>query len=744
MSYVTLAGSSFLNKSVTVRGFIPDYFNTNISGFNRLYHSPTYLTYFSGGSGYSNQPFQEGWQVVLSGGTGGPTIYLDTFPQSSIDNYEQGVSAGLGTPALDSLIQYGLISGSSICVPDVIGNNSWLPGLKVTTSGTAIVSSDPFTSSQTSDNILAPIGLSNIGTAGQYYFQMAMWSFPGSSLINVASSNIQFSDARGSSITIPFNSALITYPPPGTATLSNGGGYASITGGTGLTIRIDAASVNATVDLTQMRGVTFNLVGAGTANYTFKASQLKLVGSAYADYRAGAQTRIGTFQLEEWPGYTQPTFGTVLLDNYSAYNYTYVTKFNAGHAYSGGTSNQFSVYLRVNSDRAGHANDYLKVQVQATNSQTIITAWDGGTAGTAQTQIYTQSGASLGSAEDYALVVSLQDNKFAASIYDINQFIYDSTFIQGSSHTTYAASTGYVGYDFAPLIGDFSIDYMYAKDIILGQYVSKTFNSNLPVTAVSLYAQSSPPNNIISFGSVNQDGSPTINFGLNNWEQIHNLQPSPPTLDTPDNSVSSTAIMMNGLPTLQVTKNISTAYIAGVTYKTLLNVNSPSSLTITGNLRYDGVLDNTIQETNLQGGFRLVLWDKWLQNPIYLEEITGLTPNKWNTFSTEVIGNIYTNQVYLEIQHSGTATNIPGSANYYLNNVQVFYRGINWDASNNGGTTWIPFYNNINDPYKGINFPMDGAVHNQLKIRARAYTLDSWINGYQATPQYARPGLLHP
>lgn len=781
-------GSSFTgNTSYTVKGFTPNYIFKNITGIDKKYHGSAYFAPFLGATVSNNVKNFVFEQWFVFGTTSSLTTYLDGLPQGSTAGVPNSSTALFGhqQSELDTKIQFGAGS-ASYPVLDINGNYNYTAGISVavglSTASSAISAiSDSnllappqflldagdyyYLNTQAGsvgvENVLAPFGYGT-GTAialpgSQYYFQMAVWNFPGSGTADINNSTISFTDGLGGSLSVAFNgtslvnngssfnaaNSLITYP---SGTAATGGTGFNSNSAKSFTVRIDAGSVNKYVDLTKLQKVSFT--AAALSSYSFNVSNMKIVNSQYGNYVAGIQTKFGTLQQEIWPQITQQKFPAIVQDTYTAYNYTHVTKFNSGHIIPGpsygdglygrgvygGTVgsfdyNTFSIYLRVNPNRTSQTNDYIQVQFQFNSDNTNISAWDGGTAGT---QIFSENSFALSASTDYILLTYLYENNIRAELWSLNNSSLNQLILQTNQYKTTTTSTkltggGYVGYSVDPNVGDFYIDYMYAKDTILAEYTSRTFSSTIPVEAVSIYANTSAPDNIVSFLDIT-DNNRVLNFIGETYSSIDNFGTYVSEMGTALNAPydygqtsatinyttipSATGIFNPASATLQISKNILNANVAGTRYIAPIRINNSRSVNIAGYLRYDAILDQTTQKSldastnGKQGAFRIVLWDKNLKNVLFVEEIQNLVPENWNFFNVPINADIYENEIQLEIQHVGTG-NTNTFANFYLNNVQVLYRGIDWEASSNNGRTWTPFYDSTNSAYSGVRFPND-------------------------------------
>ena len=784
------------NTSYTVRGFTPNYLSKNITNIDNTYHSGKYYNYVSASTtSNAKNILLEQWyntSVSLSG----------TGTLSTMDGYIQAFVSGGGTvqsssalygyqqSSLDTRNQFGAInisgnSSASYVVQDIANNLNYTTGLSLPVSSTIVGATSDSTQFYSYannysfiDNVLSPWGSAAASyptlPGSTYYFQMAVWNYPGSGIADIRNSNITFIDNNASSLSIAFNGtslvssgnsinaakSLITYP---SGTASTGGlGFNSSTTNNNFTFRIDAASVNNYIDITNLKIVQFNAKSL-TGNYSFNASNLKFISSTYGNYNAGIQSKLGILQQEIWPQITQQSIPPIVQTNYTAYDYTHIVKFNSGHTnsisgptygtdlygygfYGGTVSNsvdydEFSVYLRVNPN---NFNDYIKVQFLSNKDTTQLIAWDGGSI--SGTQIFYEYGPALSNTTDYVLLTYLYQNTIRLELWSFINGSLQTLVFATNNYITRTTSTqntggGYFGYDFTPNVGDFYIDYMYAKDIILAEYTTRTFNSALPVAGVSIYANTSSPNNIIRFVNLNNQGFANLaqdayyfldNLGTTIDEtDINNTKQAQVTTSIDTSRIPSTqsSISLTGQTKIfdpapisyKVSKNILNANIAGAIYtgnpsatsvypiSSSIQINNTRSVTVKGYLLYDAILDQTTQNSLISslngqpGAFRVVLWDKYFKNILFIQQIQNLTAGEWNEFKVDINADIYENEIQLEIQHVGTGK-VNTTGNFWLNNVQVLYRGINWEASSNNGLTWTPFYSNTNSAYAGVRF----------------------------------------
>lgn len=644
----------------------------------------------------------------------GSVIGLKVEDGSSVDNFGGGnISSVYTQTVLDGLSQ-SLLSGDTYVVDDFDG--TYNVGLQITNVSTSGVSSE---SRVLFDDLSAsPFD----GTADTYYIQMAVWDFPSSATADLTNCYVAFTSsetyAPGETATIAFDSVdLLT----DSGTVAAGGDF---------TWRINRDTLStAGVDISQLRKIKIGMQSV-TGTFDFKCSDLKLVRDDYDHYNVGVNTKVGRLKQERWPNESQSAMPAILQNTFTSQDYTYVVKFNSGTLPSG-NDNEFSIYTRVDPDRGSNPNSYLKFNLVSNDTLTTINAYEG------TALLYSHDGAPLSANKDHVLLITLEGSNTKAEVWDLDSYRLKTLKVDTNSRATSIVQEGYVGFDFTPYYGDFQIDYMYAKDIVVAEYVSKSFESVLPVDAIAFFPQNSSYSNLINFDF---EESQAVDNLIRNYSDSgqHNATLSTVLSGINDVSVVEDTNVTVAGSSLKVTKNLKNAYVASVRYPSVFVANDLSLATVAGYLRFESGYETTKKSNGNYGAFRVVLWDKWFQKPIYIGDIQNVTANKWNSFEVPIIADIYENEMNIEVQHCGTAST-DTSASFWLEGVEVRYKDILWEASNNDGKTWISFYDNTNDPYRTINFPNDVYDHlvknNDIELYWKlgevggAIAVDSSFNG---------------
>lgn len=449
-------------------------------------------------------------------------------------------------------------------------------------------------------------------------------------------------------------------------------------------------------DATNIQRVRMEVKGQGTVPWTFRAENLKLIPSGYPHYTSGVNTKVGRLKQERWPGIAQTDMPAIVQDNFTAKNYSYVVKFLSGNAPTAPDKNEFSIYLRVDSNRVANPDKYIRIRFMADSTKTTIEGYEG------STLKFTQDGVALTQQREHVMVITLDDNKIRASVYEARANRLKALKIDTNSRITTITDPGLVGFDFKPYYGNFQLDYMYAKDIVLAEYKSKPFESVTPVAGVTLFPYSSDATNLLYYGFEEDVKSKDNLVQLKSESGRHDAFATAVVSNSNDIYVSTdTTVSVNG-SSLKVTKDVRNAYIAGIVYPEPIRINDLKFTTITGYLRFENILQT--------GVFRVVLWDKWRQRIMFVGELKDMIPNKWNEFELPMIVDVYCNEFILEFHHAGTVTpglNDPTTGSFWVEDLQLRYKGIVWEASNNNGNLWMRFFDNVGEKYKSIKFPND-------------------------------------
>lgn len=688
MGYITLAGSAFTSISYTIRGFTPDSVPTNVTTLDAEYHSSGYMgSSIVGATADMPEVFRENWT-----GAGG-------FTQAQLDG---GATAALQYPGsaypqttLDLLNQNSL-EGGFYTVQDIDG--TYNPGLLITGIGTTEVTTE-------SKVLVDDLKASPFNGTANYFIQMAVWGFPSSATADLANCYVTFSSSDtfepSQTLTIPFNSGSVL---TGTATIAAGGDF---------TWKVNRNYLeSAGVDLTNLKKVKIGMK-ALTGTFTFKAENLKLVTSDYPHYKVGINTKLGRFKQERWPGTTQADMPAIVQDSFEAKNFTHIVRFNSGNSSGTANPNEFSIFYRVHPDRASNPNSYIKIRVVSDDTQIKIEGYEG------PILRYSQVASPLNIGTEHTMIVYLEDDKIRTVIYESEASRLKTLKIDTNVRTVSILDDGFVGFEFKPYYGNFYIDYMYARDLIVAEYESETYESYSPVNGVALYPQSSTYSNLVNSTFEEAFAIDNLIKNISDSGQ-HNANSEGVEAGINDVYVSvDTSTTVSGT-SYKVTKDVTNAYIASLRYPEIFVANDLSALTISGYLRYEAGLEATKKSDNSDGSFRIILWDKWFQKPLYIGEIQDTVSNKWNYFEMPIIADVYANEFNFEIQHCGTAST-SGTASFWIEGVEIKHKSIVWEASNNDGKSWTKFYDNLNEPYKTIRFPNDEYQNLVLNYNPKIY-----------------------
>lgn len=704
MAYITLQGGDlFTDPSYTIRSFYPDTEFRRIDGVDLAYHGTAYGIGTAGGTALIKSVVQEGWvgapgvtQTFLSGTSNpaldpGTVVYPAAYTQNVLNEYSQ---YGLGrledaaspvSPNADSRYNCGIL-------------------LEVPSTETK-----PFNLQSSFDDNLTEGFLAN---DDEFYIQMPVWDWPGT----VATGTVSFSSSLtyepDQTVSIPFSDTTVLGAGLGAV------GNFSTAGDKIWRINRDVLEGHngGTVDLANIKRVRISL-NPGSATYTFKTGPMKVVGESYNYYEANVDTKRGHLIMERWPSTTQYPLPAVIQNGVTAKDCVYVARFHIGAgglpdpgtvspgtAASGAlvandesqiptvTYNELSLYTRVHPDRSAEPFKYLSAKITIDSVKTELAIYEG----LNQIEFFYKDGQIPEG--DYFLILTTKDDKISAEIRGaegsfINNLYLETGFYSitdpwlsgsGTAVLGYDAGFGYAGYEFRPVTGDFYLDYVYSKDVALAEYESEVFESNLPVEGATLFAVGIPDAELLPLGD---DGLVKVmtadNFYLGKNE-VGNLDS--------DVVISKDSVIKYETESVKVTKTAN-SYISSVQYQNYFVASDFSRLTLRMKLRYETALD--------QGDFKVVIWDKTRQNIVYLQQLTGVVPNQWNEIEIPLISNsIFNDEFIFEFGHFG---NYAGS--YWMENVSLTIDAVEWAASNDGGSTYYPFYTAMNGKYNSINFP---------------------------------------
>lgn len=688
--------TDFDNPSYTIRSFNPSTKIVDINNYDTEYH-----TYYQNGTVSYNYYF--GNSVPSTG-----TVYVKNQENWTYSSTTQSSLASETQTDLDLLTQDQIETG------DPTSNNAdgkYNYGLFFGFSGTVEITSSY------EDNLLQ--GAFN--NAGTYYIQMALFDFPGTGSANTldrSQSSITFSSSETyqpeQSVTIPFDSPALEFP------------LDSLTDSDELwrinrDVLVDGSiSGSGSVDLANLKKIKFNLVASG-GGVTLKSGPMKMVPDYHTFTYANVDTKVGILTREEWPTLSQSELPILLQDGLTVKNYNYVAKFHLESVPQAGGTHELSIYGRVNPNFiwgtamgtvAEETNCYLKTKLLIDNSSYTIglyedykNNWDNLTFSVTKPEALTTG--------DYFLVINYLDDQWEAQLYSADgenfsdqlkietglQTIQNS-WLKGST-TDLSKGKGYAGYHFVPdEYGHFYLDFVFGKNAILAEYTSKTFNSYTPVIGATLFPRSVPDNTL-------------LNAELNQWTRVGNANnfilpgknevgfianPQDPSIDDvyieEDNEIFYTT------SSLKVTKK-SNSKIAAIEYPYRLEIENFSKLVFKAKLKFNNVLST--------GNFRLVFWDETKTRVAYISSISNLVPNKWNEIEFPLfIDNLYNNKFILEFGHYGEISPNPPLTDpygyFWIEDPQLTLEAVEWEASNNGGKTYVPFLDAINSRYKSINF----------------------------------------
>lgn len=695
MPYIYLSnGSAFADPSYTLRCFGPEIEPKTINERDILYHGTAYSsTFTAGGTAFVNTTVSEGWvgapgvtQAFLSG-EGTPNInrqdptgtaYPAAYKQSELDALNQigiGKLQSIGSPLSENADGY-------------YNNGIYMQVTSADAPGTAAPANTPAFSLRSTfeDDLLTGF----LAGGGSYYIQMPIWNWPGTA---VTAGTVSFSSSLTyepeSTVSIPFNA--------GTAILMNDLSSAGdVIWKINRNMLTNGAVGPGTVDLSDVKAIKIDLSAplAGTS-YVFQTGQMKVVTSTYDHYKANVDTKRGYLAMERWPGTAQPDFPAIVQDGLYVKDFKYIAKLNSGTALPGtATPHEFSMFTRVHPDRVTYNNKYLQTKVQVDDTKVVLSFYEGSSLISSVTK-------ETALTNDFFVIVDCKEDKYEAKVYSgeehfIKNLVVETgkiaiadSWLNGTTDTAgFEAGFGFAGYEFKPSRGNFYLDYIYSQDVVLAEYESKIFESNLPVEAATIFPTAISDTELLFNG---QDGFQKVlttdNFrlGINEVGQ----------LDT-DVVVQQDNKIVYETQSIKVTKN-ENSYIASLEYSDILTIPNFSKCIFKTKLRF---------EEELMGGkFKVTFWDKKRRRIAFIQELTGLVPNKWNEIELPLISKIlYSDELLFEFGHFG---NVSQPASYWIEDPSLTIESVEWEVSNNGGKTYLPFLTAISDPYKSVNFPSD-------------------------------------
>ena len=697
----SLSGSAgtvqtFSDPSYTIRAFTQPIKTVNVNNYDSDYHM-----YYNQTSGSKDHSYYFGNTLPSSGNVLSKNQENWSAPslvQSTLDADQQYV--------LDAYTQYTLESGDPTS-PNADGKYN--SGLSMLFSGTT----QAFSSYQ--DNLMQ----GSFANAGTYYIQMPVWSLPGTSdspTFDRTNSSITFSSSDSfestQSVTIPFNSPYLV-------NAFNASGTSDVLWKVNRDVLTNGSIGPGSVDISNLRNIKFTIASIG-GTVAFKTGQMKLVPSTYSYSKANIDTKNGRLCSEPMPSaITQSNLPILLQDGLKVKNFSHIAKINLDHLPNTGGTHEISLYGRVNSNFKygvqaspdSSTNAYIKSQLLITPTQYTINIYENNYLNPSKL-VYTATYIEPLGPGIYFFIVDYLDDTMQARLFygDSEHFItqqeaetgyitISNDWLKGDVVDT-EKGRGYAGYEFKPdPVGNFFVDYIYSNGAVLGEYVSKTFNSYTPITGVSLFPTSIPDNNLISndvsnfIRVVN-----TNNFLISGVNEVGNVVI--PQSSSDDVYVEEDTQIFYATKSLKVSKS-QNSRIAAVQYKDLINVNDFSKLTFKIKLRFNSVLN--------QGDFKLVLWDESRTKVAYIAPIPNLVSDIWNDVEISLSSDkLFNNKFILEIGHYGEIVTTPPITDpkgyFWIEESSLNLEAIEWEASNNGGKSYIPFLNKINGRYKAINF----------------------------------------
>jgi len=691
MAYIYLSnGSAFTDPSYTLRCFAPEIEPEIVNERDLLYHGTAYSATFGvGGTAFVNTTVSEGWvgapgvtQTFLSG-TSSPALDPGTpspsaYSQSQLDVLNQigiGKLESVGSPLSENADGY-YNNGIYMTV-----GTADAPGTAAPANTPAYSLRSTFREDLTSDFM---------NGVEDYYIQMPIWDWPGTAVV---AGTVSFSSSLGyddeTTVSIPFDA--------GTAVLINDlSSSGDVVWKINRNVLTDGSVGPGTVDITDLRAIKFDISAplSGT-EYTFKTGQMKVVTNSYDHYSANVDTKRGYLAMERWPGTAQADLPAIVQDGLFVKDFKYIAKLNAGTALPGTASpHEFSVYTRVHPDRTTYSSKYLQTKLVFDDTQTVLSFYEGAS-------LISSVATDVTLEKDFYIIVICKDEFYEAKLYNGEEhFIQDlvvetgkieiiDSWLKGETDTAgYVAGEGYAGYEFKPTSGQFYLDYVYSQDVILAEYESETFESNLPVEAATLFPTAISDTELLFLGQSGFDkvvNTDNFRIGIN---EVGNLDTD--VVVTPDTKI----IYEN--ESIKVTKSPN-AHIASLQYRDVIVIPNFSKCTFKTKLRFE--------EGMMGGQFKVAFWDKSRRRLAFIQEVTGLVPNKWNEIEISLISNVlYNDELVFEFGHFG---DVSESSSYWIEDPSLVTESVEWEVSNNDGRTYLPFLTALSSPYKSVNFPSD-------------------------------------
>jgi hypothetical protein len=681
-----------------IRNFSTSVVPVDVSLLDLAYHSVGYLKGIPVGqldSSFVSPPGAEKW---FGGG----------LNQSALDALQQ--------ETLDGYTQYDIENAAGIGIKSSLGYSN---GLEISFTSNQ---SKLYSSTYQVDNLTA----APFDEAGTYYIELILHDFPAqaeASKYNLATSYISFSSS-------------LENDPSVTDTFNLDDSLLSLNAGGDVVWRINRNSIT-NADISAIRRIDFFIQAIGTPT-PFIAQALRLVKSDYPYYNIGINTKTG--RLQKNPNQTggngsAPPHPIMNIGTHKGKNFSEIVNFNSGQGPSAPNYNEFSVFLRSQQT----LGDYVQVRGQFNEDETIISIYNGAT----NVRKYTT--VPLLDNTEYFLQVDVIDDKLRVLLWESKYKQAYTVFFnsQEDSNPVYVLEQrpGFVAIEFKPHYYSFTIDYMFSREAIYGEFVSNIFNTITPVVGASLYANSSPPRSLIINQGDISEGNAVNRFHRSYFESGRDNGGFNIVAGTNDVSVSiDPDLSLNNKPSYRVRKHLKNAIISGIQWDETIRITDPLNASITGNIRFDIPFSRN-------GFFRVVLFDKYYDNVLFMSNIeVSRAPNRWHEFFIPITTDRFYNLEFkVQLQHFGldetkNASSNTDFGNFWINDFKVQTETVVWEATNEPTKQdFVPFYDTINKEFEGINF-LNGK--REIQVRGRAFHPTAWINRYELTPRYAEAGLL--
>lgn len=504
-----------------------------------------------------------------------------------------------------------------------------------------------------------------------YYIEMQLSSFPAQAAgvhLDLTNSFIDFSSDGG------------TYAGATTDSIPFSASLNSLSAGGDLIFRINRSSLTH-ANLSALTNIRLRLVALGAGTMTFKTTSIRLIPNSWTQPSDTVDTKRQIFHRDYLAALTNPR----LLFTQRPMNTTLVAKFNNGHN-PVGNDNLLRFYFRYVDD-----NNHLRVELYSRSTQSRLRIWEK-VAGV-DTEIFSTGINTniLSTTTDYWLIVNLSGVTITASVWNGDGLFQTTQVYTTGAQTVTHQLRGYIGYSLEPFNYDFYVSNIAAQTANYALYESTPFNSQTPVTGVTLLPVTSLPIDLI-------DGTA--------------LQPLYDASMSYDSTTGEYTLARTG-----------TQWIGGLTTVKETNVSDANQLFVNGE----------IYVTSIRGLYRLALVDVngsvgWIHD---LEG--GINAQQWSSFSVPLLmQNVLPQGFFIQIHQAGFYNDT-----FKVRNLSMNYASVEWFSSPDGGTTWQSFLDSQGGQYTGLRFDTAGTA---VKVRGVARSDAAWIQGYELIPHYKYPG----